>query len=211
MKKISILTVIMLTALIASVKSHAQTESRWGVTAGINMNVTHFKQSDILPVDYGFGPQVGVTGEMIIPGVGFSVDGGLQYSMRSSTIHYGDRVVWYEQGLRNERCTMHYIDVPLSLKYTYRNLNGIENTVMPMVSVGPTFSFLAGKSLNNVNSYRPVSVLLHMGIGAELFKKVQVQAQYSFSIGETLRTRVLDENIAKNRCWSLIATYYFNK
>lgn len=208
MKKFSILVVVALVSLMTSISAYAQTETRWGFTAGLNYNLIHFKQSDILNVDHGFGPQVGITGEMIIPGVGFSVDGSLLYSMRSSNIHYGERVVWYEQGLRNETCMMHTLDMPLSLKFKYHNLDGFENTVMPMVSVGPTFAFLLGKNLNNVNTYRPVSVLLHAGIGAELFKKVQVQFHYNFSIGETLRTRVLDENNAKNRCWSVTATYF---
>ena len=209
MKKISILIVVLVTSLIAGVNCYAQTESRWGVMAGLNLNNTHFKQNDILKVDNGIGPQLGVTSEMNIPGAGFAVDASLLYSMRSSKIHYGDRLVWQSQGLGNETCTMHYIDSPLSVKFKYHNLNGLENIFMPMVSVGPTFSFLAAKNLNDVNEYRPVSVLLHAGIGAELYKKVQVQVQYNFSIGETLRTRVLDENNAKNRCWSVTACYYF--
>lgn len=208
MKKLTILAALLLASVVAGVSAYAQSETRWGVTAGLNYNTIHFKQSDILNVKGGFGPQVGVTGEMIIPGVGFSVDGSLLYSMRSSKINYGERVVWYEQGLRNETCNLHYLDMPLRLKFTYHNLNGFENKVMPMVFAGPTFSFLLAKNLKDVNTYRPVSVLMSMGLGAELFKRWQVGVSYNFSIGETLRTRVLDENNAKNRCWSIQATYY---
>lgn len=208
MKKLTILAALLFASIVASVSTYAQTETRWGVSAGLNYNTIHFKQNDILNVKAGFGPQVGVTGEMIIPGVGFSVDGSLLYSMRSSKINYGERVVWYEEGLRNETCTMHYLDVPLRLKFKYHNLGGLENTVMPMAFAGPTFSFLCGKSLSDVNTYRPVSVLLSMGLGAELSKRWQVGVSYNFSVGETLRTRVLDENNAKNRCWSIHATYY---
>lgn len=208
MKKISILALVLVATLVAGFKAQAQTETRWGVTAGVNYNEIHFKQRDILSVTRGFGPQVGLTGEMIIPGVGFSVDGSLLYSMRTSRIHYGEREAWASLGLGSELCMLHYLDVPLSLKFRYHNLNGIENTIMPMVYAGPTFSFLVGKNLTDVNTYRPVSVLIRFGLGCELFKRIQVSVSYNFSVGETLRTRILDENNAKNRCWALSATYY---
>ncbi len=199
---------LVLAAAATGFNASAQIEARWGVTAGLNYNEIHFKQQDIVNVKNGFGPQAGVTGEVNIPGLGFAVDGSLLYSMRSGKINYGERVVWHEQGLGNETCTMHTLDMPLSLKFKYHKLNGFENKLMPMVSVGPTFSFLLAKNLQEVNTYRPVSVLLHMGVGAEIKKRLQVSVNYNFSIGETLRTRVLDENNAKNRCWSVVATYY---
>ncbi|MCQ2288494.1 MAG: PorT family protein [Muribaculaceae bacterium] len=208
MKRIKIMAMLVIAAIATSLTAQAQTETRWGVTAGLNYNEIHFKQSDILNVTRGFGPQVGLTGEMNIPGVGFSVDASMLYSMRSGKINYGERKVWESQGLGKENCIMHAIDVPLSLKFKYHNLDGFENKVMPMVSAGPTFSFLVGKNLQNVNTYRPVSVLMHMGVGAEIYKRLQVSVNYNFNVGETLRTRVLDENNAKNRCWSLVATYY---
>ncbi|MBQ0120825.1 MAG: PorT family protein [Bacteroidales bacterium] len=208
MKRFSSIAILVIAFIATALQAQAQTQTRWGVTAGLNYNEIHFKQTDILTVTKGFGPQVGVTGEMNIPGVGFSVDASLLYAMRSGKINYGEREVWKSQGLGNETCMMHSIDVPLNLKFKYRKLDGLENTIMPMVMAGPTFSFLVAKNLNQVNQYRPVSVLLHMGVGAELFKKVQVSVNYNFNVGETLRTRVLDENNAKNRCWTVSATYF---
>ncbi len=209
MKKLTIVAATLLATLIMGFTAQAQTETRWGFTAGLNMNNIHFKHSEILNVDMGFTPQAGITGEMIIPGVGFSVDASLLYSWRSGKVNYGERVVWNDLGLGKETVNMHYIDVPLRLKFKYSKLNGLENKVMPLVYAGPTFSFLAGKNLKETNSYRPVSVYMSLGVGAELYKRVQVSASYNFSIGETLRTRVLDENIAKNRCWTIQATYFF--
>ncbi|MBR1883026.1 MAG: PorT family protein [Muribaculaceae bacterium] len=208
MKKIALL-LLAVVATLSPVMVWGQTETRWGVTAGATYNQIHFKQSDILDVDRGFGPSVGVTGEMNIPGLGFSVDGSLLYTMRSSKIHYGDKLAWSSRGLGSEICRLHYLDVPLHLKLKWHKMNGFEDTLMPMVFVGPSFSFLVGKNLTEVNSYRPVSVMLHFGLGVELYRRVQVSAGYAFNIGETLRTRVLDENIAKNRCWNVSATYFF--
>jgi len=205
------LYLLLVAAIIATLPTLAQTTSRWGVTAGVNLNEIHFKQHDIVDVDRGLGPIIGVTGEMNIPGVGFAVDGSLLYSMRGGKIHYGDKTIWSSLGYGDERCTMHYIDVPLNLKFKYHNLGGTETTIMPMVFAGPTFSFLVGKNLGEVNSYKTVNVLLHMGLGVELFERLQVQVAYNFNVGETLHTRLLDQNIAKNRAWTATLTYYFKK
>ena len=196
-------------ALLAAPLAQAQTESRWGITLGANYNYIHFKQPGIIPSDRGWGPVAGVTGEVNIQGIGFSVDGSLLYSMRSGKLHYGDRKTWSSLGLANETCLMHNIDLPLNLKFKFQRLGGFENTLMPMLYVGPTFSFLVGKNLGDTNDYNPVSVLLHFGAGVEISRRVQVGASYSISIGETFRTRLLDEMIAKNRCWNATVTYYF--
>ena len=196
-------------ALLLAPRAAAQSESRWGVTVGANYNEIHFKQSGLVPVDRAFGPVAGVTGEVNIPGAGFAVDASLLYSMRSGKIHYGDKAVWASSGLGNETCTMHNIDVPLSLKFKFHKLGGFENTLMPLLYAGPTFSFNVGKNLASVHQYTPVSVLVRAGAGEEIVRRVQVSVNFSFSVGETLRTRLLDEMIAKNRCWNASVTYYF--
>ena len=194
MKKISLL----LAAAIVAIAAQAQTTTRWGVTAGIGYNELHFKQSDIMKVDRGFGPIVGLTGEMLIPGVGFSVDASLLYAMRTSKLHMGEKTIWSSLGYGNEMCRMHYLDIPLTVRFKYHNLNGVENTIMPMVFAGPTFSIAVGKNLTSALSYKPVSV-----------NHLQSAAAYNFSVGESAKTKLLDENSAKNRCWTLTATYFF--
>ena len=206
MKKIILLSVLM---LMACGSVFAQTASRWGVTAGANYNNIHFKQSDILDTDRGFGPVVGLTGELNFHGLGFGAQAALLYSLRNGKIHYDDRTVWSSLGIGAEKCNMHYLDMPIVLTFKYHKLGGTETTIMPMVFAGPTFSFLLGKNLKDINSYKTVSVYLQLGAGVELFEHLQLKASYNFSIGETLRTKLLDENAAKNRTWQLTATYFF--
>ncbi len=62
MKKLMIL--IAAVALCCAAMT-AQTTSRWGVTAGVNINNVHFKQHDIMPSSRMCGPQVGVTLSLI--------------------------------------------------------------------------------------------------------------------------------------------------
>ena len=83
-------------------------------------------------------------------------------------------------------------------------------TIMPFAYAGPTFSFLAGHNkVDDALHYTTVNVLLHAGIGVELFNKVQVSGGYSFSVGQNLGTKLLDDHVAKHRNWFVQATYFF--
>ena len=197
-------------ALLSALSSVAQPVRRWGITVGGNYNEIHFKQSDLFESDRMFGPSIGVTGDMMIPGVGFGIDASILYTMRQGRLHLGDRRVWESLGLGNEVARQHYIDVPLNLKFRYSRLGGLESTLMPFIYAGPTFSFLVGHNkVGDALKYTGVNVLLHAGIGVELFNKVQVSGGYSFSVGQNLGTKLLDDNVAKHRTWVVQATYFF--
>ena len=196
--------------LFTALTAQAQPQRRWGITVGGNYNEIHFKQNDIFASDRMFGASAGLTGEMMLPGIGFGVEASLLYTLRQGKVHFGDKTAWSSLGMENQAVRLHYIDVPLNLKYRYSNMGGVENTIMPFAFVGPTFSFLAGHNkVNDALSYTTVNVLLHMGIGFELFRKVQISGGYSFSVGENLRTKLLDEHAAKHRTWFVQATYLF--
>lgn len=201
---------IISAALLSAISSVAQPVRRWGVTVGGNYNEIHFKQTDIFESDRMFGGSVGVTGDMMIPGVGFGLDGSILYTLRQGRLHLGDKRIWESQGLGNEVARQHYIDVPINLKFRYSKLGGFESTLMPFIYAGPTFSFLVGHNkVGNALKYTPVNVLLHAGIGVELFNKVQVSGGYSFSVGQNLGTKLLDDHVAKHRTWFIQATYFF--
>ena len=196
--------------LLATLCAQAQPQRRWGITVGGNYNEIHFKQSDIFQSDRMFGPSVGITGDMMIPGIGFGVDGSILYTMRQGKVHFGDKIAWSSLGIENQTVSLHYIDVPLNLKFRYSNLGGLESTLMPFIYAGPTFSFLAGHNkVDDALEYTTVNVLLHAGIGVELFNKVQLSGGFSFSVGQNLRTKLLDEHVAKHRTWFVQATYFF--
>ncbi len=195
--------------LLTATAAMAQTTSSWGITAGANFNEVHFKQTDIVPSKRAWGPQVGVTGEMNFSGVGFGVDGGLLYTLKQGKVNYGDRTIWSSVGAGNETVSMHYLDVPLHLKLKWRRLGGLENTIMPLIYAGPQFSFLVGGNNRNLNAYSPVSVYLDLGAGIEVIERWQLRAGYNFSIGQSFHTKLLDDNVAKNRTWYVNLTWFF--
>jgi len=205
MKKITLLITAL---LLATAAATAQSTSRWGITAGANINNVHFKQTDIMPSKRMVGPQVGVTAEMNFSGIGFGVEGSLLYTLKQGKLGYGDRTAWHTLGYGTENVGMHYIDVPLHLKFKYNRLGGAESTIMPMVFAGPQFSFLVHGSHGSLNSYPPVNVYLDMGVGCELFERWQVRGGYNFSVGQSFHTKLLDDNVAKNRTWYFNVTYF---
>ena len=205
MKKI-ILLIAAITVCCATM--NAQTTSRWGVTAGLNINKIHFKQYDIMPTSRMCGPQLGVTGEMNFGSGGFGVDAALLYTLKQGKVDYGSRIAWESLGAGRETVAMHYIDVPLHLKFKYNRLGGTEDTFMPLIYVGPQFSFLPYGNQRDFNAYSPVSVYMDMGLGIELVRRIQVKAGYQFSIGQTFHTKLLDDNVAKNRTWYINATWF---
>ena len=202
-------TFLLIAALLLTASAAmAQTTSRWGITAGANFNEVHFKQTDIVPSKRAWGPQVGVTGEMNFSGVGFGVDGGLLYTLKQGKVNYGNRTIWDAIGAGNETVLMHYLDVPLHLKLKWHRLGGFETALMPLVYAGPQFSFLVGGNNRNINAYSPVSVYLDMGAGIEIKERLQLRAGYNFSIGQTFHTKLLDDNVAKNRTWYFNVTWF---
>ena len=205
MKKIIL---FITTLLIATAAASGQTTSRWGITAGATINEVHFKQHDIVPSKRAVGPQLGVTGEMNFSGIGFGVEGSLLYTLKQGKVNYGERTIWESQGFGDEMVSMHYLDVPLHLKFKYNRLGGAESTIMPMVFVGPQFSFLMHGNYGDINKYSPVSVYLDMGLGCELMERVQLRGGYNFSIGQSFHTKMLDENVAKNRTWYFNVTWF---
>ena len=201
-------TLLIAALLLTTTATMAQTSSRWGITAGANFNEVHFKQTDIVPSKRAWGPQLGVTGEMNFSGIGFGVESGLLYTLKQGKVNYGDRTMWAAVGAGNETVSMHYLDVPLHLKFKWHRLGGFETTLMPLLYVGPQFSFLVGANHKELNSYPPVNVYLDMGAGVELMERVQLRAGYNFSIGQSFHTKLLDENVAKNRTWYLNVTWF---
>ena len=204
--------ILFITALlITTVAATGQTTSRWGITAGATINEVHFKQQDIVPSKRAWGPQFGVTGEMNFSGIGFGVEGSALYTLKQGKVNYGERTVWSTLGAGNETVSMHYLDVPLHLKFKWHRLGGFESTLMPLVYVGPQFSFLIHGNHGNLNKYSPVSVYLDMGIGCELMERVQLRGGYNFSIGQSFHTKVLDDNVAKNRTWYFNVTWFLKQ
>ena len=207
MKKSIISIVIMCVALLSASTVSAQ-KSRWGVMVGADMTDLEFDQN-LFSVNQNVGGTLGVMGELILPGVGFGFDAGLLYTMRGAELNLGEKPVWASQGYGKENCMLHYIEIPIHLKLKYNRLNGFENVLMPMVFVGPEFSFLVAHSDLQAMKYPAGEFGLNVGFGVEIKRKVQVAASYCKGMSYALKTKELDDFIAKNKTWKVTCTYLF--
>ena len=183
-------------------------EVRWGVTAVGNISTLNFNQK-LFTVDQEFGYGAGLTGEIIIPGIGFAVDASILYSQVGATLHLGECNMWASDGYGNERLQIHNIEIPLNLKFKYTNLNGVENTIAPLVYAGPTFAIHVSDNGIGAVDYSGGSFGLHVGAGCELIRRIQVSASYTWGITSTLKTVKLDDFSAKNNYWRVSVSYMF--
>lgn len=201
-RKLLILTAIMAAAVTASA------EFRWGPTAGVNFSNFHWKQE--LTTTKGLtGGQVGVAGEIMIPGIGFGIDVGLRYNAHGSNVNFGDFPVWSSDGIKNQDVWMHVIDVPFNLKFKWTRMNGFEQYLAPFVFGGPVFSFNVATNEQPALEHPGAYVSMQCGFGFELWEHYQVSAAYSWGISYEIRTVKLDNYSAQPRGWFINLAYLF--
>lgn len=205
MKKI--LAIVMLFIAMLGV-NEVQGQTRWGVVAGVDFTNLSFDQ-DLFTINQNVGATAGVTGELMIPGIGFGVDASLLYTQRGATLNLGERPLWSSQGYGKENMLLHYLEIPIHLKFKFKNLNGLENTIMPILFAGPEFSFLVGHSNIKAMEYAGGEFGIDVGVGCEILQRFQVNASYCWGMSYALKTKQLDDFSARNRCWKLACTYFF--
>lgn len=205
-KYISLL--ILLSALFGSITANAQ--FRYGPMLGVNMTDLKFKQN-LFKVDPAFGFQTGLATELMFPGIGFGLNSGVLYEMRGARLHLGERYIWQSEGYGTEHSYLHYIAVPINLRFKWTRMSGVEDYVAPYIYGGPVFSLLVGHSKIGALDYARGDVGLTAGFGLELFKNWQVQASYTWGVTYAERTRLLDDFSAKNRSWNLSFIYYISR
>lgn len=191
-----ILAVIMLIAVAAGVSA----KFRWGPTVGVNFSQFHWKQ-DLVETNYLTGYNVGVMGELMIPGIGFGIDMGIKYAMRGAKVHFDDQVVWASEGMGTENLYFHTLQIPVNLRFKWTRMNGFENYIAPIVFVGPLFNFNLAHSECPVIEMPAGSVGLQCGIGAEIFKRYQITAGYLWGLSYDMRTVQLDNFSARTDSW----------
>ena len=117
LKKIVAIFIIVICALGASA------EFRWGPTVGVNISELYWKQK-LVKTDMLAGPNAGIMGESMIPGIGFGVDIALKYSMHGADVNFGDQYIWSSDGYGKEKLWFHTIQIPLNIRFKWTRMNG---------------------------------------------------------------------------------------
>lgn len=209
MKKFITYFFIAIAALaVAAPKVSAQ--FRYGATVGADFSTLKFKQ-DLFTIGQRVGPELGITTEMMFPGIGFGLGSGIIYQMKGANLHLGERKVWASQGYGEEHAILHVIQIPVNLKFKWTRMSGLEDYVAPFVYGGPTLGITVGHSHIPALEYPLADIGLEVGFGLELFKKWQVSAVRNWGMTYCTKTKLLDDFSAKNRSWSIRLVYFFNR
>lgn len=200
------LFIIIAAACLCAVGAMAQ--FRAAGVAGVNINSLDFNQ-DIAPTSSLIGFKAGVMGEMMFPGIGFGIDFGLYYNQAGGKVDLGSKKVWQTLDYGKENARMHYIQIPLHLRFKYTKLSGLEDYVAPFVFGGPEVNILAAHGKCDAFDYSGVSLGAGVGLGAEIMKNWQVYGSYTWGITSACKTKILDDYSAQNRRWTIGVVYFF--
>ncbi|MDE6017246.1 MAG: PorT family protein [Muribaculaceae bacterium] len=197
--------VLALIAIICGLGANA--EFRWGPTASINFNNFHWKEP-LLETHLRTGFDAGLMTEVMIPGIGFGIDAGLTYGMKSAKVNFGEWKIWNSEGFGNETVTLHTVNIPLHLRFKYTRLEGVEETIAPLIYAGPVFTFNVAGNCKALE--QPVgTVSLDFGIGCELFQKVQVSVGYLWGVSYSTRTIKLENLSGRADGFRINLAYFF--
>ncbi len=185
MKKTLILLITAIVAFGASAKF------RWGPTAGLTVTDLFWSQR-LITTNQLAGYNIGVMGEVMIPGIGFGIDLALKYNWRGATVHFEEQKIWSSDGIGKTDLRFHTLQVPVNLRFKWTRMNGIENIIAPIAFGGPTFNFNLKTNDKRAINYPTASVGLQCGLGAELLKRYQITAGYQWDVTYDVETKKLD-------------------
>ncbi len=205
MRKI-VLSLMAVVAVVCSIGASAQ--FRYGPMIGVDITNLKFRQS-LINVDQSVGFSAGLVTELMFPGIGFGINSGIYYEQRGATLHLGEKYIWSSQGYGDERSYLHYIEIPVHLRFKWTRMNGFEDTLAPFIYGGPSFSILAGHSDVKALKYAGGEMGLTLGIGVEIKHNWQLTGSYTWGMVYAEKTKLLDDFSAKNRTWDIRVSYLF--
>lgn len=195
----------------------AQAQLRMGLKLGANVSNFHGEFDDItLDGEHLTNFTGGITVEWIVA-FGLGIDAGVNYTAKGSEYTLGSE----ELAMKN---LIHYIEVPVNLKYKLQ-IPVVEDLIIPLIYTGPSFAFKVGEAITlNGNFYEggklvsinnnAVDIAWNIGAGVELFRHLNVTAQYGWGINDV--TNMQMENIDMMRekkitsgVWTITATWMF--
>ena len=197
---------ILAAVLLLTSASHA--EFRYGPIVGGGISNLHFKQ-DLVTIKSQPSFSAGVLGEMMFAGIGFGMDLGLKYEMRGAKMDLGSKKMWADQGYGNESYFLHYLVIPIHLRFKYTRLNGLEDHIAPFAFVGPSLGMMVGHNKMDCMDNAFGELGLDMGIGAEIERRWQVSFNYNIGMTYATKAKILTDYSAKNRVMDIRVTYFF--
>ncbi len=199
MKKI--LTIIAIACIAFATPSQAQV--KFGLKGGLNL--TSLSADNIAGgVSNKSGFFVGPTVKFTLPVVGLSLDASALYDQRNAKIKNADATVKFQS-----------VQIPINVRYGF----GLSSVVNVFAFAGPQFGFNIGdksKLLDQMGSWslKSSNISGNVGIGATVFSKLQITANYNFQLSKSGEVEYKDNGVTqtgkmKFNSWQLGLGYYF--
>ena len=198
MKKITLLTITTILALASTCTAQAQV--RFGLKAGVTINELKWDK-DVVSKDNRAGFTGGLMIEIGLPVVGLGIDASALYTHRENNLY-----------LEETKLKRDYLDIPVNVKYKLQ-IPVLSKVISPFVTTGPDFSLLLADDDKGDFKTRKWNTSWNVGFGAELFRKVQIHANYG--IGVTKAFEYLGKDVdskpieGKDNYWTITAAYLF--
>ena len=200
MKKI--LTIIAIACIAFAIPAQAQV--KFGLKGGLNLtSLSADGINNAFSNKAGF--YIGPTVKFTLPVVGLSIDGSALYDQRNAKIKGADETIKSQS-----------IQIPINVRYGV----GLSSVVNVFAFAGPQFGFNIGdksKLLDQIGgwSLKSCKISGNVGIGATVFSKLQITANYNFQLSKTGEVEYIKEDGTagtgkmKFNSWQLGLGYYF--
>ena len=196
MKKI--LTILAIACIAFAMPTQAQV--KFGLKGGLNLtSISVDNVSNAISNKSGF--YVGPTVKFTLPVVGLSIDGAALYDQRNAKIKGTDNTIKSQS-----------IQIPVNVRYGI----GLSSVVNVFAFAGPQFGFNIGdksKLLDQMGewSLKSSNISGNVGIGATVFSKLQITANYNFQLSKSGEVELSDGTTGKMKfnTWQLGLGYYF--
>ena len=204
MKKI--LTILAIACIAFAMPTQAQV--KFGLKGGLNLtSLSADGVNSAISNKSGF--YVGPTVKFTLPVVGLSIDGAALYDQRNAKIKGTDNTIKSQS-----------IQIPINVRYGI----GLSSVVNVFAFVGPQFGFNIGDKSKDLNSIvedvkgwslKSSNISGNVGIGATVFSKLQITANYNFQLSKSGEVKYINENgdeatgKMKFNTWQLGLGYYF--
>ena len=198
MKLLTKTAIIFVLCIAATLPSQSQV--RFGIKGGLTINELKWDK-DIVSKDNRAGFTGGLMIEAGLPVVGLGLDASVLYAHRENEL--------YLEGTKLKR---DYLDIPVNVKYKLQ-IPVLCKVIAPFVTTGPDFSLLLGDTDKGDFKTRKWNTSWNVGFGAELFRKIQIHANYG--IGITKAFEYIGKDVdstpvkGKDNYWTITAAYMF--
>ena len=198
MRRITQIAIIVV--LIITATSTAQSQVRFGVKGGITLNKLKWDK-EVVSKDNRAGFTAGLMMEIGLPVVGLGIDASVLYAHREDDMYFED-----------VKLKRDYLDIPLNVKYKVQ-IPVLCKIITPFVTTGPDFALMLGDTDKGDFKTRKWNTSWNVGFGVELFRKLQVHANYGIGITKAFKYIGKDVNSepvqGKDKLWTITAAYMF--